>query len=177
MYLLIRSRHKITKISVSVHPCPQTHRTKNTEPKTMHLLIQSRHNMDLLTDQSTYQRVHPTQHNLFNPSIDNNIIGCSCSGEQAGYVWRVCWLLRADQGKDIYCHKGFPRIANIHRRLLTLGPKGREEHNVSSTKQNGQWMTWVILARPSDAEPPLLSGRSPAETANFGLFKQQRVTL
>jgi hypothetical protein len=91
--------------------------------------------------------------------------------------WRggVCVLL-ADQSKDIY-HKEFPSIANIPRRLLTVGPKGLEEHNVSSTKQNRQWMTWVTLVRPSDAEPPLLSGRSPAETADCGLFKQQRVTL
>ena len=133
--------------------------------------------MDLLTDQFTYQWVHPTQDNLFNPSIDNNIMWCSCSAEEAGFVWRVCCLLHADQGKDIYYHKKFPRIANIPRRLLTLGPKGREEHNVSSTKQNRQWMTWVILARPSDSEPPLLSGRSSAETADFGLFKEQRVTL
>ena len=89
----------------------------------------------------------------------------------------VCCLLRADLGKDIY-HKEFPRIANIPRRLLTLGLKGTwTAQNVSSTKQNRQWMTWVILARPSYAELPLLSGRSPAETADFGLFKQQRATM
>jgi hypothetical protein len=136
----------ITKISVPVHLCPWTHRKKNTEPKKIYLLIQSRHTMNLLTDQFTYQWVHPAQDNLLNPSLDNNIIRCSCGGEGAGFVCRVCCLLRANQSKGIY-HKEFPRIANIPRRLLTLGPKGREEHNVSSTKQNIQWMTWVNFGK------------------------------
>jgi hypothetical protein len=42
-------------------------------------------------------------------------------------------VLRADKGEDVY-HKKFPRIANIPRRLLTFGPKGREEQKCYQRK-------------------------------------------
>jgi len=87
----------------------------------------------------------------------------------------VCCLLRADQGKDIY-HKVFPRIANVPRRLLTLGLKGREEHNVSSTKQ-----TVDDLSNFSKAircwTSSIVRAVSCGNRRLFWLFKQQRVTL
>lgn len=56
---------------------------------------------------------------------------------------------RADQGEDIY-HKKLPRIANVPRRLLTSGLKGRGKENVDDLSNFSKaircWTSSIVRA-------------------------------
>jgi hypothetical protein len=130
----------------------------------LHLLLRPRQSMDLVTDQVTFQWVHPTQDNWFNPSIDNNVIHRSCSGEEAEFVWRACCVRTRAKMFTTRSFRGSP-IFQEGPWLLAL--RDVNSKNVSNRKQNRQRMTWVISTRPSDAGHPLLSRRSATETTDF----------